>query len=214
MTAFDALHTPVQPADPDRRLVERLRADLTAALTTAVTLPDRSLDAIGDTEPAGPRPRLVTRLVPYLAVRGAAAAIDWYTTVFGARETVRYTGDDALIGHAELDIAGVTLYLSDEYPDFDAVSPSSLGGSTVALNLVVDDVDAVFERAVARGAIVRREPADQPYGERSCTFLDPWGHRWMVQTTIATPTVAEINATMEGFTVTENEYPPDQEPRA
>lgn len=207
MTAFDALRAPMRPADPDPRFVARLRADLTAALAPAVALPDRSA-AAADGVGAG----FVTRLVPYLAVSGAVAAIDWYTAVFGARETVRYTGDDGSIGHAELDIDGVTLYLSDEYPDFDAIGPSTLGGSTVALNLVVADVDAVFDRAVAGGAVVRREPTDQPYGERSCTFLDPWGHRWMVQTPIGAPTVDEINAAMDGFTVTEPEPGPDPQP--
>jgi PhnB protein len=149
-----------------------------------------------------------TALVPYIAVRGAAAAIDWYRRVFGAREEVRYTGDDGSIGHAQLTIGGAALMLSDEYLEYGAASPEHLGGSSVALHLDVPDVDAVFARAVAAGATVRREPADQPYGERSCQFVDPWGHRWMVQTTVATPTVDEINASMDGFTVTV----PDPEP--
>lgn len=142
-------------------------------------------------------------LMPYLAVRGAADAIAWYVDVFDARETVRYTGDDGRIGHAELTIGDVGLALSDEYPDFGAVSPATLGGTSVALNLTVPDVDAVFARAVASGAVVQREPTDQPYGHRASAFFDPWGHRWMVSSAIGEPTVAEIDAAMDGFTVTE-----------
>lgn len=141
-------------------------------------------------------------LVPYLAVRGAAEAIEWYRTVFDASEEVRYTADDGAIGHAELVVGGARFMLSDEYLEYGAASPQHLGGTSIALNLNVPDVDAVFDRAVAAGAVVRSEPTDQPYGERSCQFLDPWGHRWIVQTTIATPSIDEINAAMDGFTAT------------
>ena len=67
----------------------------------------------------------------------------------------------------------------------------------------VPDVDAVFARAVAAGADVQREPTDQPYGYRAAAFFDPWGHRWMVSSAIGEPTVEEIDAAMDGFTVTE-----------
>lgn len=206
MTTFDALRATGVAGEPDRRFVDRLRADLLAALSPTVTHPDRSttvrIPTATDTPPE-PAPS-TTRggLVPYIAVRGAAAAIDWYGRVFGARELTRYTADDGVIGHAEIAIGSARLMLSDEHLEFGAASPEHLGGTSVALNLEVPDVDAVFRRAVAEGATVRREPADQPYGDRSCQFLDPWGHRWMVQTTIASPTLDELNARMEGFTVT------------
>lgn len=213
MTAFDALRAPpARPGEPDRRFVDRLRAELTTALapttTRTVILPERSpampttiipdtdIDGTDDGTGGG------TALVPYLAVRGAAAAIDWYRAVFAAREVVRYTADDGTVGHAEIVIGTARLMLSDEYLEFGAASPHHLGGTSIALNLNVPDVDAVFERAVASGATVRLEPADQPYGERSCQFVDPWGHRWMVQTTIGHPSIGEINETMEGFTAT------------
>jgi PhnB protein len=141
-------------------------------------------------------------LLPYIAVAGAADAIEWYRDVFGAVETVRYTADDGRIGHAEVDISGSRLMISDEYPDFGAVGPRTLGGTTTALHLMVPDVDAVWERATARGAAGQRPPEDQPYGDRSCTFLDPFGHRWMVGTHIADPTTAEIEADMSGYTIT------------
>ena len=101
-----------------------------------------------------------------------------------------------------LRIGGAELFLSDEYPDYDAVSPTTLGGTTVSLHLVVPDVDAVYERAVAQGARGDRPPADQPYGDRSSTIVDPFGHRWMISTPIANPTAAEINDAMSNFTVT------------
>jgi PhnB protein len=211
VTAYEALRAPARGTPPDRPFVERLRAELTAALARDVALPDRSptvTETGRETQPTSATTTTIAEaspggaLVPYLAVRGAVAAIDWYRNVFGAREVVRYTADDGTIGHAELLIGRAHLMLSDEYLEYGAASPAHLGGSSVALNLDVPDVDAVFERAVAAGAVVARAPADQPYGERTGQFLDPWGHRWMVQTTIATPSVDEINAAMDGFTVT------------
>lgn len=206
MDAFESLRAPVLPADPDRRFVERLHADLVAALSPTIDLPDRShvmpTTTVSDSDTETATDNAVT-LMPYLAVRGAADAIAWYVGVFDARETVRYTGDDGRIGHAELTIGDVGLALSDEYPDFGAVSPATLGGTSVALNLTVPDVDAVFARAVAAGADVQREPTDQPYGYRAAAFFDPWGHRWMVSSAIGEPTVEEIDAAMDGFTVTE-----------
>ena len=123
-------------------------------------------------------------LVPYITVRGAAAAIDWYRRVFGARELVRYTGDDGAIGHAELTIGTARLMLSDEYLEYGAASPDHLGGTIGrAQPRCARRRRRVRARRSRRGRLVRREPTDQPYGERSCQFVDPWGHRWMVQTT-------------------------------
>ena len=150
------------------------------------------------TEPAVGR----SVITPYICATPAAEAIDWYVTALGAVEVERYVGDDGRVGHAMLRVGGAELFLSDEYPDYDAVSPATLGGTTVSLHLVVPDVDAVYERAVAPGARGDRPPADQPYGDRSSTIVDPFGHRWMISTPIANPTVAEINDAMSNFTVT------------
>jgi uncharacterized glyoxalase superfamily protein PhnB len=141
-------------------------------------------------------------LVPYLSVIGAADAIAWYTTVLGATELLRYDGDDGRVGHAELIVSGSQLYLADEYPELGIVGPKTLGGSGVTLSVSVPDVDRVFATAMANGAESQREPADQPHGERSATIVDPFGHRWMLSTPIGTPTVDEINAAMDGFTIT------------
>ena len=121
-------------------------------------------------------------LSPYLTVKGAAAAIDFYRAAFGAVEQFRLTGPDGRIGHAELDIAGATVMLSDEWPDFGALSPPSIGGSPVKLHLYVDDCDTVVARAVAAGATLMRPVADQFYGDRSGMIADPFGHSWFVAT--------------------------------
>ena len=143
------------------------------------------------------------RLTPYIAVTDGGRAIEWYIDVFGAREVVRYVADDDRVGHAELDLGGARLYLSDEYPDHGVTSPATLGGTPVGLHVTVPDVDAVWTHAIAAGAQGQRPPEDQPYGERSSTFVDPFGHRWMVQTTIATPSRDEIETAMEGFRIIE-----------
>jgi PhnB protein len=121
-------------------------------------------------------------LSPYLTVKDAAAAIDFYRTAFGAVELFRLTAEDGRIGHAELDVAGAIVMLSDEWPDFGALSPPSIGGSPVKLHLNVDDSDAVVARAVAAGATLVRPVRDQFYGERSGMIADPFGHSWFVAT--------------------------------
>ncbi|HEX4982377.1 MAG TPA: VOC family protein, partial [Ilumatobacteraceae bacterium] len=187
MSAFEQLrHTDTgEPIAPDQAFAARLRARIAEALQTIdpqvplVQLPDRSPTMTTTEHASAPAPATATAsLVPYVCVSDAAAAIDWYVAVFDAVETVRYVGDDGRIGHAEVSIGSARLMLSDEYPEIGVVGPQTLGGTTLALNLNVPDVDAVWTRAIEQGADGERPPADQPYGERSCTFRDPSGHRW------------------------------------
>lgn len=119
----------------------------------------------------------------YMCCRGAAEAIAFYTDVFGAVEVgQRYIDEsDGRIGHAEFIIGDTQLMISDEYPDYGAVSPTSLGGSSIMLTVYVDDADVVYANAVGRGARGVRPPEDQPYGARMGAIVDPWGHRWSVQ---------------------------------
>ncbi len=133
----------------------------------------------------------------YLCAKGAADAIAFYVETFGAREVAeRYIDQtDGRIGHAEFEIGDTRLMISDEYPDMGVLSPTSLGGSSIALNVYVDDVDDVYARALASGATGLREPADQFYGERSGAILDPWGHRWSLHSMIEDRAVPAI----EGF---------------
>lgn len=115
-----------------------------------------------------------------IAVSDAAAAIDFYKKAFGAKELYRLIDpQNGKIGHAEVTINGALLMLADEYPEFNK-TPDTLGGSPVRLSLMVDDVDAVFKRALDAGAKSVREPADQFYGHRSGCLTDPFGHEWMV----------------------------------
>lgn len=206
---FDALRLRDEPVTPDARFAARLRARLVEALAAAdmpiVPLPERSPTMA--TSASTPGIQATSSIVPYLCVDRGVDAMQWYRDVFGAREVVRYTGDDGRLGHAELDIGGAHLYLSDEYPEIGVVSPATVGNTSVALNLLVPDVDVVHARAVDAGATSQREPSDESYGARSATILDPFGHRWMIQTTIATPTIEEIDAASDGFTVSGPEAP-------
>src|SRR5438093_8481374 len=121
-------------------------------------------------------------VTPYLCVRGAAGAIGFYTAMFGAVERMRMPQPDGTIGHAEIMIRDSVVMLSDEFPDMGVLGPQSLGGTPVTLNIYVDDVDAVVERAVAAGSTLDRPVEDRFYGDRSGQIVDPWGHRWSVAT--------------------------------
>ena len=143
----------------------------------------------------------MSKLIPYLCCKNAADAIDFYTKALDAHEEFRMTGDDGRIGHATLTFAGETLYLADEWPEAGAVSPQTLGGTSVLLHLNVDDVDAVFSVAIAAGATAEREPADQFYGDRNAVISDPCGHRWMLSKTIeqVAPEDMERRASEAGY---------------
>lgn len=124
----------------------------------------------------------MANLVPYICCKDAAQAIEFYKAAFGATETMRLAEPGGRIGHAEVVVAGSTLMLSDEYPDFGVLSPHTIGGTPVKLHLYVDDVDAVAARAVAAGAKLVRPPRDEFYGDRAGTLEDPAGHVWFVAT--------------------------------
>jgi PhnB protein len=128
-----------------------------------------------------PIPEGYPRLTPYLIVDGASDAIDFYTEVLGATERVRMPGDaPESIGHAEIAIGNSVIMLADEFPDMGVLGPKSIGGSPVTIMVYVEDVDAVFDKAVRAGARALEEPTDQFYGDRSGQFEDPFGHRWNI----------------------------------
>lgn len=130
-----------------------------------------------------PNPDGYPLLCPSLTVSDADAAIDFYVELFGATERVRLVMPDGRVGHAEISLGdGAVVMLNDEFPDVPALAPTTVGGTSVAMNLYVSDVDAVFAKAIELGASALREPADQFYGDRTGQFFDPWGHRWSVQT--------------------------------
>jgi PhnB protein len=129
-----------------------------------------------------PIPEGYPRVTPYLCVDGASAALDFYCAVFGATERMRMPAPDGKVAHAELQFGDSVVALSDEYPELGARSPKAFGGSPVTMSVYVEDVDAVFERALKAGAKALRPVEDQFYGDRSGQFEDPFGHRWSVGT--------------------------------
>jgi PhnB protein len=129
-----------------------------------------------------PIPEGYRRVTPYLIVDGAGAAIEFYTSVFGATERMRMSAPEGKVGHAELDLGDSVIMLADESPEVDARSPSTVGGSPVSLHVYVEDADATFKRALDAGAKTLQPVEDKFYGDRSGTFEDPFGHRWHVAT--------------------------------
>lgn len=137
---------------------------------------------------AGP----IREVFPYLRVRGAPAAIDFYQRAFGATEIFRLTEPGGRIGHAELQFGPVVIMLSEEYPEYGILGPQSVGGTGSSIHLHVDDVDSLTGQAAAAGAEIIREPTDQFYGERSATVRDPFGHEWLLGSHIEDVTPEEM----------------------
>lgn len=131
-----------------------------------------------------PIPDEYPRVMPYLIVDGAVAAIDFYTSVFGATERMRMPGPNGRIGHAELQIGDSVIMLADENPEMAIRGPKTIGGTPVTLHVYVEDSDAAFERALNTGAKSLRPVENQFYGDRSGQFEDPFGHKWNVATHI------------------------------
>jgi PhnB protein len=131
-------------------------------------------------------PKDYNSVTPYLIVKGAAKAIDYYKKVFGATETVRMNGPDGKIGHAELKIGNSRIMLADEYPSMGAghTSADTVGGSPVSLYVYLPDVDDVVKRATTEGAKLLKPVQDQFYGDRSGFIQDPFGHLWGIATHI------------------------------
>ena len=129
-----------------------------------------------------PIPDGYPRVTPYLHVDGASKAIDFYRTVFGAKERMRMAGPDGRIGHAELEIGNSMIMVADEHPDMNIRGPKSVGGTPVTVLVYVEDVDRAFERALKAGAKELRPVQNQFYGDRSGQFEDPFGHQWNVAT--------------------------------
>src|SRR5437016_13762632 len=119
---------------------------------------------------------------PYLILKGAAEAIEFYKRAFGATELLRMADPNGRVGHAEIRIGDSVIMLADEHPEMGHRGPRSLGGSSVSIMLYLPDVDAVFERALKAGARAQRPVQNQFYGDRSGTLEDPFGHVWTIAT--------------------------------
>ena len=121
-------------------------------------------------------------IFPMLHVEGAEAAVEFYKHVFGATEGLRIHFGDGRIAHCDLWLRGSVFLVSDASPDLGMAGPKEFGGSPVHLSVYVEDVDELFERAVAKGATVVHPVELHFYGDRSGKFDDPFGHRWSVTT--------------------------------
>ena len=134
------------------------------------------------TSKAKPIPDGYHTVTPYLSVRGAAKAIDFYKRAFGAQQRGILPMPDGKIGHAELMIGNSIVMLADEFPEHGNKSPETLNGSAVGLAIYVENVDEVFKRAVAAGATVKEPVSDKFWGDRAGSVTDPFGHKWMILT--------------------------------
>lgn len=131
-----------------------------------------------------PIPEHCPSLMPYLTVRRAAEAIDFYQQVFGAVEVIRLNAPDGSIGHAEIKIGDAAIMLSEENPAWGSQAPETLGGSPVTLFLYVADVDATVAAAIQAGAKETMLVADRFWGDRTGQVIDPFGHHWHIGTHI------------------------------
>ncbi|MGE5345533.1 MAG: VOC family protein, partial [Acidithiobacillales bacterium] len=133
---------------------------------------------------------------PYLYIRGAAKALDFYQRAFGARVEVRMDGPDGKVGHAEISVGKARVMLADEHPEMNALSPETIGGTAASFLIYVPDVDAVFQQAVKAGAKPLRPVEDKFYGDRSGMILDPFGHQWALATHIEDVSPEEMKRRM------------------
>ena len=145
----------------------------------------------------------VRNVSAYLAIKGASDAIEFYKRAFGAEEDFRLVDPvDGRIGHAELSFGGCRLFVSDEYPDFGALSPDTLGGTPVKFHLDVDDVDAFIAHAVDCGAIVLRQPKLEFHGYRTGMIVDPFGYSWFVATKVSDVSPEDMQSRWNDMAVT------------
>jgi len=140
-------------------------------------------------------------LTAYISVKGATDAIEFYRNAFGAKETGRLTMPDGSIGHAELEIGDSKIMLAEENEQWGNLSPQTVGGSPVSLCLYVEDVDAVFAKALEAGASVTGEMVvkDQFYGDRTGGITDPFGHKWSIMTHIEDVSFQEMQKRMNAM---------------
>ncbi|MFZ3245308.1 MAG: VOC family protein [Candidatus Acidiferrales bacterium] len=152
---------------------ENFKATLKADLIRRATMAGEAATTAVEQQPT---------VIPRLCFKDTRRAIEFYQRIFGAKEIMRLVDPDQRIGIAQIQIGNARILLSDEYPEFGAVSPETLGGSTVRIKLMVADVDAVAQRALAAGAKMVRPVEDQFYGERVGQVADPFGYTWIIAT--------------------------------
>lgn len=141
----------------------------------------------------------VKEFFPYLRVKGAAEAIEFYKAVFGAIELFRLTEPNGRIGHVQLQLGNTVLQVSEEYPEYGLLGPQT-GLVGCAFHLHVNNVDELASMAVAAGATLLRPPSDQFYGERACMIRDPFGHEWILGHVIEQISLDEMQSRLTAVT--------------
>ena len=135
-------------------------------------------------------------VTPHLVCDGAAKAIDFYKQAFGATDAASMPGPDGRIMHAQFRIGDSAVMLVDENRAYGMLGPKAVGGTPVTIHLYVDDVDAVYQRAVDAGATARMPPADMFWGDRYGVLEDPFGHHWSIATHKREVSAAEMQQAM------------------
>jgi PhnB protein len=180
LTRPDYLSAPMEPElDALQQIAVRLRdipsAEFKSRLKTEL-IRKRSMSKTSATI------ELYQGITPYICIKNAAEAIDFYKQAFGATEVMRFNQPDGRVAHAELKIGDSRIRIADEYPEYQLYSPQSLGGSPVRLHLYVENVDAFAQQAIDSGAKILRPVEDQFYGDRTGLLQDPFGYTWIVAT--------------------------------
>ena len=145
------------------------------------------------TKKVSPIPEGYSTVTPYITISGASDALAFYKKAFGAEEVMCMKGPDGKVMHAEIRIGGSVIMLHDENPQWQALSPKTIGGSGSSIMLYVPDVDAVMKAAEQAGATVTMPAADQFYGDRCGNVTDPFGHKWAIATHIEDVSPEEID---------------------
>jgi uncharacterized glyoxalase superfamily protein PhnB len=171
----DAALTPFAQIAAELRALprENFKARLKADLIRRATMTGEAVTTAVEPQPT---------VIPRLCFKDTRRAIEFYQRIFGAKEIMRLVDPDQKIGIAQIQIGNARILLSDEYPEFGAISPETLGGSTVKIKLMVSDVDATAQRALAAGAKMVKPVQDEFYGERVGQIADPFGYTWIIAT--------------------------------
>jgi PhnB protein len=138
-------------------------------------------------------------VTPYLAIQGAADAIDFYKKVFGAMELMRMPGPQGKLGHVEIKVGDSKVMLADESEQMNFLSPKARGGTPVHIMVYVKDVDATVAKAIEAGAKMMREVQDMFYGDRTGAIEDPFGHFWHIATHVRDVSMKEMQRAAEAM---------------
>src|SRR3954469_17689385 len=144
-----------------------------------------------------PIPEGYHTLTPFMTVRNAQRAIEFYKQAFGAEERAVAKDPSGRVMHAELRVGDSIIMIADEFPEYGAVSPETVGGTSMGLHIYVDNVDAAFDRAVKAGAKVEMPVMDQFWGDRYGKLKDPFGHKWSIATHMADLSEDEMKVAMD-----------------